>query len=166
LRMPSLRERRGDAVLLARHFISGFARQYGVAEKRLDEASLGALERYDWPGNVRELENLVHREFLCTDDETIALAAVLAMGQTQLTDGLRAQVQPSVPLPQAAHYYELDYRRARAAILAEFEKAYVGHALAQSGGNVSQAARRVGKERRAFGKLIRKHGIDRDRYRG
>ena len=166
MRMPSLRERRGDAVLLARHFISGFARQYGVAEKRLDEASLGALERYDWPGNVRELENLVHREFLCTDDETIALAAALAMGQTQLTDGLRAQVQPSVPPPQAAHYYELDYRRARAAILAEFEKAYVCHALAQSGGNVSQAARRVGKERRAFGKLIRKHGIDRDRYRG
>jgi DNA-binding NtrC family response regulator len=166
MRMPPLRERHGDAVLLARHFISGFARQYGVAEKLLDEASLDALERYDWPGNVRELENLVHREFLLAEDETVALATALATGQMQSPEGLCSQVPPSAPVPPAAHYYELDYRRARAAMLAEFEKAYVCHALARSGGNVSQAARRAGKERRALGKLIKKHGIDRDRYRG
>jgi two-component system, NtrC family, response regulator GlrR len=166
MRMPALRERRGDAVLLARHFIRGFARQYGVAEKQLDEASLEALERHDWPGNVRELENLVHREFLLADDETIALAAGLAPGQAQATDGSCSQASLSALLAPASRYYELDYRRARAAMLAEFEKTYVCNALAQAGGNVSQAARRAGKERRAFGKLIKKHAIDRSRYRG
>jgi len=166
MRMPALRERRGDAALLARHFIRGFARQYGVAEKRLDEVSLDALERHEWPGNVRELENLVHRAFLLAEDETIALSAALDPGHTQATDATCPEAQSSALPAPAARYYEFDFRRARAAMLDDFEKAYVCHALAQAGGNVSQAARRAGKERRAFGKLIKKHRIDRSRYFG
>ena len=45
-------------------------------------------------------------------------------------------------------------------ILDQFERVYLSRALAQAGGNVSEAARRSGKERRAFGKLLRKHSID------
>ena len=155
LLMPPLRERPGDAVLLARHFIRGFARQYGTAEKRLDEASLAALDRHDWPGNVRELENLIHREFLLADGDTISLAPTLAAPEPH--SGAAARTTGAV-------HYALDFRRARAAVLAEFEKTYVSRALAESGGNVSQAARRAGKERRAFGKLMKKHGIDRNHY--
>ena len=128
--------------------------------------SLDALERHEWPGNVRELENLVHRAFLLAEDETIALSAALDPGHTQATDATCPEAQSSALPAPAARYYEFDFRRARAAMLDDFEKAYVCHALAQAGGNVSQAARRAGKERRAFGKLIKKHRIDRSRYFG
>ena len=49
---------------------------------------------------------------------------------------------------------------AKARVLDQFERVYLSRALAQSGGNVSDAARRSGKERRAFGKLLKKHSID------
>jgi len=53
------------------------------------------------------------------------------------------------------------FQRARAQALADFECRFVRRALAQSAGNVSLAARRAGKERRSFGRLLKKHGIDR-----
>ena len=165
MHMPALRERRGDALLLARHFIRGFARQYGIAEKRLDDASVEALERHDWPGNVRELENLVHRELLLAEGDTINLSGALPTAPAQAAAGASAIAPHAPPPPPASRYLELDYRRARAAMLADFEKAYVNYALALAGGNVSQAARRAGKERRAFGKLVKKHGIARERFR-
>jgi DNA-binding NtrC family response regulator len=151
--MPPLRERPGDAALLARHFIREFAKQYATAEKHLDPASLAALERHDWPGNVRELENLVHREFLLAEGDTISLTPVPAAGE-----------MPSAAAPHSPTemHYALDFRHARAAVLAEFEKTYIARVLAESGGNVSQAARRAGKERRAFGKLMKKHDIGRN----
>ena len=49
---------------------------------------------------------------------------------------------------------------AKARVLDQFERVYLSRALAQAGGNVSDAARRSGKERRAFGKLLKKHSID------
>jgi DNA-binding NtrC family response regulator len=155
LLMPPLRERPGDAVLLARHFIRGFASQYATAEKPLNPASAAALESYDWPGNVRELENLVHREFLLAEGDTISLTPGPA------AVGMQSAAAPY--LPTEVHY-ALDFRRARAAVLAEFEKTYISRALAESGGNVSQAARRAGKERRAFGKLMKKYDISRNPY--
>jgi DNA-binding NtrC family response regulator len=155
LRMPPLRERPGDAVLLARHFIRGFAKQYATDERHLDPASLSALEGYDWPGNVRELENLVHREFLLAEGSTISLTPVPATGEI---------LSAAAPHSFAEMHYALDFRHARAAVLAEFEKTYISRVLAESGGNVSQAARRAGKERRAFGKLMKKHDIGRNRY--
>ena len=75
LTMPALRDRPGDLTLLARHFTRRFAHQYGRAECNFDRDSVELLINHDWPGNVRELENLVHREFLMTDDEVLHLAA-------------------------------------------------------------------------------------------
>jgi Bacterial regulatory protein, Fis family len=59
---------------------------------------------------------------------------------------------------------ELGFRRAKALMVARFEKAFLSRALAESRGNISVAARLAGKERRAFGKLLKKHGIDRADY--
>jgi transcriptional regulator with GAF, ATPase, and Fis domain len=49
-------------------------------------------------------------------------------------------------------------------VIADFERRFVSRALAESGGNVSLAAKRVGKERRSFGRLLKKHGIARSDY--
>jgi two-component system response regulator FlrC len=59
LRIPTLRERKDDIVVLTQHF----ARKYGNADVQPDPGTMEMLERYGWPGNVRELENVVHRAF-------------------------------------------------------------------------------------------------------
>jgi two-component system nitrogen regulation response regulator GlnG len=60
LRLPPLRERREDIVLLVRHFLQKSASELGVDAKRLSDAALAVLQHYPFPGNVRELENLCH----------------------------------------------------------------------------------------------------------
>ena len=60
LRLPPLRERREDIVLLVRHFLQKSASELGVDAKRLSDAALAVLQQYPFPGNVRELENLCH----------------------------------------------------------------------------------------------------------
>jgi DNA-binding NtrC family response regulator len=158
LSMPPLREREHDIRPLAEHFVRRFARQYGVGSRALDADSLAHLTSYAWPGNVRELENLIHREFLLAEDGPIRVRPGSFLDaeaeQPAAAEG-RAKALP----------FHLGFSRAKAAVVAEFERAFIDHALAQSRGNVSLAARRAGKERRAFGKLIKKHGIDCRHYR-
>jgi len=60
LRLPSLRDRREDIPLLARHFLAKSARDLGVEAKRLTEGAMNYLAAQDWPGNVRQLENVCH----------------------------------------------------------------------------------------------------------
>src|SRR5687767_7945979 len=60
LRLPSLRERREDIPLLARHFLQKSARDLNVEPKRLSDAAIKYLQAQDWPGNVRQLENVTH----------------------------------------------------------------------------------------------------------
>jgi DNA-binding NtrC family response regulator len=150
LEMPPLRVRGGDVRLLAEHFVGRFNAQYH-SSKRLSTASLDALERYAWPGNVRELENVLHREVLLCDDERI-----------ELTGHLPADDAAGVRAPEPNVDFEQGYQAAKASWVAEFERRFVTWALEQSGGNVSAAARRAGKERRAFGRLVKKYAPDRD----
>lgn len=157
LMLPALRERRDDVVLLARYFVRRFADRYGVPEKELHSDSLARLCAYHWPGNVRELENLIHREFL------LAGGSVIYIEHSAFADAPDAPVAPRPDVSPAP--FELGFQRAKAVVVAEFEKAFLAHALSESGGNVSAAARMAGKERRAFGKLLKKYGIDADRYR-
>ena len=60
LRLPALRERREDVPLLARFFLQQSAKQLGVEPKRISDAALQSLARFDFPGNVRQLENICH----------------------------------------------------------------------------------------------------------
>ena len=68
--VPPLRERKGDVVLLARHFLSRFAGEYGTPEEISDEC-LARLEAYQWPGNVRELKHTVLRTAMLNRGEPI-----------------------------------------------------------------------------------------------
>ncbi|MDA8128557.1 MAG: sigma-54 dependent transcriptional regulator [Betaproteobacteria bacterium] len=141
LKMPPLRERTGDATLIARHFADRFATRYQLPLRNISTASLQWLERYPWPGNVRELENLVHRHtLLCTDDQLVLC------GETS------SAASPGLPGR---------YQTARDAMLASWEREYLVGLLRETNGNVTRAAQHAGKERRALGKLIKKHGIER-----
>jgi len=64
LRLPALRERGGDVLVLARHFAATYVREYGLAPAEFAPDAEEWLQRYDWPGNVRELQNLMERAVL------------------------------------------------------------------------------------------------------
>lgn len=152
VRLPALRERPGDAELLAHHFLEAFCAKYGLPGRRFDEVTLEWLRRQPWPGNVRELENWVHRELLMADGNTVGHAS--------------HPVHPAHPAlgddPMRWHTSgPANFQDAKAEAVRMFERDYVVNVLRQSGGNVTQAARIAGKERRAFGKLLKKYGIDR-----
>ena len=149
--LPPLRERTGDVKLLVESFLRGLAEQYGSGQRRIDDASMRRLERYPWPGNVRELANVIHRIFLLAESDRLTLPPGALSPIEGEAEGLPAS------MADLAESFQL----ARAQALADFECRFVRRALAESAGNVSLAARRAGKERRSFGRLLKKHGIDR-----
>ncbi|MBX3637940.1 MAG: sigma-54-dependent Fis family transcriptional regulator, partial [Rubrivivax sp.] len=148
--LPPLRERGDDALRLARHFAERYARKYGGAVKDFDAATQQWIARNAWPGNIRELENWVHRAVLMCDGATI-----------HASDEPPANAPEPAPPDAAAAAPLPPYQQAKAEALEAFERDFLLRALRASGGNVSEAALLVGKERRAFGKLLKKHAIDR-----
>jgi len=157
LEMPPLRDRSGDALLLAQHFIRRFASQYKQPEKTLDEEAMLVLSRYSWPGNVRELENLIHRELLLNDGPWLRIRSSHLLGPAPAyPDTASGAIEQSS--------FNVGFARAKIQAIERFERSYLHWALARSQGNVSQAARLCGKERRTLGKLLKKHGIDKDQY--
>ena len=74
VKIPSLAERAGDTVLLARHFVNRFAREMNAKVQGLSPDALAAIDAYAWPGNVRELENRMKRAVIMADGKTVTAA--------------------------------------------------------------------------------------------
>ena len=155
--LPPLREREGDVELLAEHFLTATAQRVQGPPRRWSSDALRALAAYPWPGNVRELENVVLRVYTLADGETIGLAALLAAEPA--IGGSSSQ------LHGGQQHAATSFRRAKARAIEVFEHDYLTSLLQQAGGNVTDAARLAGKERRSLGKLLKKHRIERPPYR-
>lgn len=153
--LPPLRERGDDIELLASTFITRFADKYGLAGKRIAPATLHWMHAYSWPGNVRELENWVHRQFLMCDGPWLSHEAA----EPEAAD---ACAQAAGPADAADAGTTPTFQAAKAEAVSRFEREYLQRVLQQAQGNVTRAARLACKERRAFGKLLKKHGIARD----
>jgi two-component system nitrogen regulation response regulator GlnG len=161
LRLPSLRERREDIPLLARHFLAKSARDLGVEGKHLTEAALQFLSTRDFPGNVRQLENLCH------------WVTVMAPGQVVDVGALPPEIRDEVP---AAAADSADWRRALerevSALLArgetgiadrltrDFETALITRALAHTGGRRIEAASLLGIGRNTLTRKVQELRID------
>ena len=74
VKIPSLSERSGDAVLLARHFVNRFGRELNPGVQSLSPDAIDAVDAYPWPGNVRELENRIKRAVIMADGKTVTAA--------------------------------------------------------------------------------------------
>ena len=74
VKIPSLAERPGDAVLLARHFVNRFGRELKTGVQALSPDALAVIDSYAWPGNVRELENRIKRAVIMADGKTVSAA--------------------------------------------------------------------------------------------
>jgi two-component system response regulator GlrR len=140
LRLPALRQRQEDIVLLARHFVTKYSARFRLPLRQFSHGALQKLLLHPWPGNIRELENVVEAAVALSDGPLIrANDLALAAEQSQ---------NPG------------SFREAKARIITEFEREYVLRLLSACGGNISEAARTAGKNRRAFWELIRKHHVD------
>jgi two-component system, NtrC family, nitrogen regulation response regulator NtrX len=140
--VPPLRERVDDVALLADHFMSEFAREYGRRRKTLDPAALAALQRYRWPGNVREMRNILERLVIMVPGDTIMTSDLSFLDNTVLP----AETPSGVPIP-------LHEARDR------FERDYILRALAAQQGNISRTAEVLGVERSNLYRKMRGFGI-------
>jgi len=147
LEMPPLRERGNDAIELAEILLERFSRQYNLPRKRISTKGINFIKQYDWPGNVRELENLVHREFLMSEDNELDFSGTCS-----------STVSAPLEMPSATAS-NLNFRDAKVLAIAKFEVDYVREIITRADGNLSAAARIAGTDRSAFGKLARKHGF-------
>jgi DNA-binding NtrC family response regulator len=157
LRLPPLRDRSGDVLLLAEHFIGVVAQRLAGPTKRWGDDALQALVAHTWPGNVRELEHVVLRAYVHADDTVIGLADLAA-----------AESAFAVPEPAStvgAESAEAVFRLAKRHAVRLFEQRYLLQLMHRAGGNVSIAARLSGTERRQLGKLLKKHGIETKQFR-
>ncbi len=91
IRVPPLRERPGDIILLAAHFLQEFTQKKKKPAKRLSPKSLEFLNNYPWPGNVRELENLMERLVILTDGDTVELEDLPQRFQASTSLGLETE---------------------------------------------------------------------------
>jgi DNA-binding NtrC family response regulator len=160
LEMPALRERPGDQLLLADHFLGKFAQRYGNTHDKgrtsVDSHTRAWFDSYSWPGNVRELENLIHRAFLLADGPELRIPVPDSLFSTRSAHSL---------LQAAADDAPQTYAVARKQALESFDREYLDDLLRRTQGNVTQAAHLAGKERRALGKFLKKYGIDCSQFR-
>jgi two-component system response regulator GlrR len=150
LKLPPLRERDDDALLLAQVFFERCKAQFSCPAEELDQESCSWFRRYPWPGNVRELEGLVYRETVVCDDTTLRLTP------PALFDYERRHIAER---RATIGFFDETYSSAKSKALHQFERQYLSQLMEQADGNVSQAARLAGKERRALGKLLKKHSF-------
>jgi two-component system NtrC family response regulator len=142
LRIPPLRERNGDILLLARSFLQRFAAQNRREALAFDERALHALEEHTWPGNVRELENRIKRAVIMAEGRLIRPADLELETVRKVNDA-----QPLPPLRQARE---------------NLERELITRALQRHGGKIAPAAAELGISRPTLYELIEKLGIKRE----
>ena len=160
--LPPLRVRPTDILPLVEYFMHGYRQRYNSPTKYLSIRTVEWLHKYDWPGNVRELENFIHREFLLAEDDCIEYSQMPSNNTGDITnyEGMVRRFH----LPTSTRDILYKFNEAKSRVIESFEKEYLSNIMEQSKGNVSLAAKWAGKERRAFGKLLKKHGLARDLF--
>lgn len=140
LSLPPLREHREDIFALARHFLCEFGQRHKRLARQLSQCALLKLLSHDWPGNVRELGHVLERAMLLAPCNVLSAA--------------------DIDLPAAADAPATEsFQAMKARVVQSFERSYLETLLSGSCGNIADAARAAGKNRRALFELIRKHEL-------
>ncbi len=147
LSLPPLRDRMGDIPSLANHFLLKYAIQYSRNTTQISLEGLQKLLNYHWPGNVRELEGVIRR------------AVIMSSFPVLQPDDLDL---PAASQEKAQKYSS--FQEAKSVAINDFERTYLTALLIAYRGNITQAAKASGKERRTFQRLLQKHGLDRNAF--
>jgi len=141
IRLPPLRERRGDIRLLALNLLERLSKQEGKELRGFDAHALRLLERYPWPGNVRELENEIHRVVLCAEPGERITPELLA---SWIVDGTPSAADATRPLKE---------------IVREVEAATIRARLREHGYHRAATARSLGMTRESLWAKLRQLGF-------
>jgi two-component system NtrC family response regulator len=136
MRIPPLRDRGSDAILLGKFFLGRFSQEYGRPIRGFTDDAMGAIGAHSWPGNIRELENRIKRAVLMSESHLISSTDL------ELTAA-----------PEDLRSFDLRDARARA------ERDVIQRALARSDGRLSAAARLLGVSRPTLYTLLDTHGL-------
>ena len=137
VKIPTLAERPGDAVLLAKAFLKRFADEMNPQVKGFAPDALAAIDGWAWPGNVRELENRVKRAVIMADGKLVSAEDL------DLVDGGEDEAQV------------LNLKSARE----QADRKVIRHALARSEGNISSSARLLGISRPTLYDLLKQYDL-------
>ncbi len=154
LHVPPLAARPEDVPLLVTHFAETVARMRGRRAKTFEPAALEALAKRRWPGNVRELQNLVERVLLMTPGATVRAA------------DLPREDGPSRPVSATHAVDDVSGALSLADARDVFEKRYLARVLAETKGNVSRAAERLGLDRTTLHRKMKSLGLDAEKDPG
>ncbi|MFC6621593.1 PEP-CTERM-box response regulator transcription factor [Novosphingobium panipatense] len=137
VRIPSLAERPGDAILLAKAFLTRYAKEMNTRVRGLSADALAAIDAWHWPGNVRELENRVKRAVIMADEKLVSTA----------------DLDLNHPGEEAATALNLKMAREQA------DRRVIRHALARSEGNISNTAKLLGISRPTLYDLLKQYDL-------
>jgi two-component system NtrC family response regulator len=137
VKIPSLAERAGDAVLLARHFVNRFSRELNPSVSGLSPDALAAIDAYAWPGNVRELENRLKRAVIMADGRMVTVADLDLPGRS---------AEDNVPINLRAAREVADRRAIR-------------QAMSRTDNNISGAAKLLGISRPTLYDLLKQYQL-------
>jgi two-component system nitrogen regulation response regulator GlnG len=154
IRLPPLREREGDVILLARHFMQKYGEQLKGRPVALARDAEAVLLAHPWPGNVRELQNVIQRALLKLAGTRLTARELLDLlpamnGAERGLDGLIAAVLDG-PAPETGRYH---------AALASLEAPLLAAALVRTGGNQLRAAELLGMNRNTLRERMRALGM-------
>ena len=157
VRLPALRQRKEDIPALAQHFLRRYAQEYERDNLRFSAEALRVLGEYEWPGNVRELQNMVERIVsLSTPGEEIGAEEIPE--ELSLRGGGGAGGK--VPATGISFTADTQFHTAKNDAIMIFEKEYLRDLLRRHGGNISQAARTAGIDRKTIHRMLAKYDLD------
>jgi two-component system nitrogen regulation response regulator GlnG len=163
VRLPSLRERREDIPILARHFLQKSAQDLGVEAKRFSDAALKHLASLDFPGNVRQLENICHWLTVMAPGQQVDLADLppelressVPAAATDWESGLAVEVDRLLASSSGQVHEKLTD---------SFERVLIARALAHTGGRRIEAAQALGIGRNTITRKIQDLGLEGGRH--
>jgi len=167
IRVPPLRERRGDIAELAGHFVRDICTRFGLREKRYAPDALTALESYDWArNNVRELRNIIERMVIASPGDEIGVVAVPVEIRRAVTGvgaaGARALRAGECPPRGRAVPDGAPVQKTFHELRADAEREIIRVTLARHNGSVSQTARALGlADHASLLKIMRRLGMAR-----
>lgn len=178
VRLPPLRERPGDILPLAEHFLRTYSQRMGYRNVAFSEQSTALMLRYAWPGNIRELENVIHFALLVSGESVIKPEHLKVTGGWEHLDGSRPSVwtseQPAVAGAAHAHTQDdplaviaaqlrrLFRQGGEDAYFDNLESLIVHEAFDLSNHNQVHTAALLGISRNVMRTLLKRHGLLRD----
>jgi len=140
IKLPLLKDRGGDILILAQKFIGKYSKQIGKEIRGIDSAAAEILTSYHWPGNVRELENVIERALILTQSNQISKVDLV---------GLTAPTEESSPPGEIVP-------------ISELEKKHIQRCLEQNNWNIGKSAEQLGIHRNTLSSKIKEYNLSSD----